>query len=631
MRSPIRGGCLALALAGSLAGQSAFRPGDPRAGLDWGAIPESPARTGLATARLFDARVALEAWVALRGPDEDRSLLGPLRPDLAAADPELARRGRERADRELAALAAEVRGAGVVALQSDLLIGARHPDRIELAGLVGRPTLDRWLALRDPFRPGAATELVLPDWIRMPRRIPAGPVPGGVLVAYLWVGLEEATLADAADPGRRRIRGRIRAAALADRPGGRVVALLEPEVPPLHPGTEAVLARLAAGTEAVRLTVLQARTLPGPGADPAWLEREDQLDRLRLLVSDLAAACGRITPGGTRTAGPGQPEGLEVEGFGRRVVLRLDQLFGAASPGGRTTSFRGERELAARLEDLLAARRPGIYFVEGHGEAPLGSDGPDGLSHLARELEGSDYAVGAFDLGAGAALPDDAAALVLAGPRTELEPPELARLESWLEARRPLLVMLEPAGSFAGLRGLLRRRGVDLVPNLAFEPDAAYAHADHPFAARPGLNQHAITALARSRGEGVTLRQAMGLEPFFPSRVGYDVRTLLQSSPTAWGETRIAGERVELGEDPEDLAPPLSLAFAVSSRAGSNDGLGLAGRDELRLVVVGDADWVSNRWLGADPGHRGLFLEALRWVLRKDVTSAVPAMPLDGP
>ena len=90
--------------------------------------------------------------------------------------------------------------------------------------------------------------------------------------------------------------------------------------------------------------------------------------------------------------------------------------------------------------------------------------------------------------------------------------------------------------------------------------------------------------------------------------------------------------QVEQNTDKGDLAGPVSLAAAVSAPAPdapANADKPDAPKPETRIVVFGDSDFVSNRWLGI-PGNRDLFLNSVNWLAQQEnMISIRPRDPED--
>ncbi|MAB80884.1 MAG: hypothetical protein CMJ89_16175 [Planctomycetes bacterium] len=107
----------------------------------------------------------------------------------------------------------------------------------------------------------------------------------------------------------------------------------------------------------------------------------------------------------------------------------------------RMTDFQGEEAFVQALLKVSSGRAPKIYFSEGHGEASLEGTTTDGLSGLKRLLERDGFVVESWDPEDSAnRVPEDAAVVVLAGPRQPLGEETSAAIGAWVEDGGRLLV-----------------------------------------------------------------------------------------------------------------------------------------------------------------------------------------------
>jgi hypothetical protein len=85
---------------------------------------------------------------------------------------------------------------------------------------------------------------------------------------------------------------------------------------------------------------------------------------------------------------------------------------------------------------------------------------------------------------------------------------------------------------------------------------------------------------------------------------------LIMTGRRGWGETRTDGDTFRFDEG-EDLRGPVSVGVAVENQ-----------KSGLRLVVIGDADFITNREI-VQGGNRDLFLSAANWLLKREFLVAV--------
>jgi ABC-type uncharacterized transport system involved in gliding motility auxiliary subunit len=92
---------------------------------------------------------------------------------------------------------------------------------------------------------------------------------------------------------------------------------------------------------------------------------------------------------------------------------------------------------------------------------------------------------------------------------------------------------------------------------------------------------------------------------------------LLRTSPESWAETELKGNTAKFDEG-KDTKGPISLGVAASKKVGEK---------EARLVVIGDSDFATNRYLGAQ-GNGDLFFNAVNWLAQdEELISIRPKSP----
>lgn len=302
----------------------------------------------------------------------------------------------------------------------------------------------------------------------------------------------------------------------------------------------------------------------------------------------------------------------------RRVMVPVSDLFFGMTNNvvavGESSIFTGEAACASALQQLsLPALRETVYWTTGHGEMSYTSYDPvNGMSDIARELRRDGYRLGLLDLTASPAVPDDCAALVVAGAREPFSKVEVARLEGWLRAGGRLLV-LAASGPNAGVGALLADLGVKVLPYQVVSP-RTLSGADvvvRDFA------EHAVTRPLI--GGTAVFGGAVPLAATPAAQVEGAVYTeLARTDSAAWGESE-PSVRPWTRDATSEPGGPLALAVAVE-RGGDAKEIALR---PMRLVVVGDASFVSNGALALrGNANRDVFLNSLAWLSGLDALTA---------
>lgn len=288
---------------------------------------------------------------------------------------------------------------------------------------------------------------------------------------------------------------------------------------------------------------------------------------------------------------------------------------GVRFDGEVLVQYQGASEILAPLDEegiTNALVRLGLggerwlVFVGGHGER-----NPDGkanfdLSLWAQQLRKRGVSARVLVLAEHAQIPRNAV-LVLAGPRLALLAGELKIIADHVEAGGNLLWLVDPGEQY-GLEHIAERLGIELQPGVIVDP------------ASEAVTRNA-TAIVVSRYAAHPIVQRFHNITLFPEAVGlrsladtsWHHAVLLETRPEAWSETgpRGAGARLDKGED---IPGPLPIALALTRERGEH---------KQRVVVVGDGDFLSNRFLG-----NGINLELgtsiVSWLTHDDTYVNIP-------
>jgi ABC-type uncharacterized transport system involved in gliding motility auxiliary subunit len=290
---------------------------------------------------------------------------------------------------------------------------------------------------------------------------------------------------------------------------------------------------------------------------------------------------------------------LEAE---RRVKVSIAKIASAAL---------GEQELTNGLLKLTTTGAQKLYFVQGHEEVPLQPLGQGeeavatSLSMLKRILEEEGYEALPVNLVERGEVPLDAAALVVAGPRTRFTEREVFLIDGYLDQGGRMLYFAEQ-GAALGLEKVLAKHGVQIEPGLVAD---AKLQPENPYVVlTPFFGEHEIVKrLSEAKTTAVfpTVRALTQLREGVAA--GVNVAPLVFSSPYAWIETTLDREpELSSGE----TAGQLTLALAVSRDTKTAERRRF---DEAKLVVFGDTDALST----ALTYDRNLILNAFAWVTQQ--------------
>lgn len=282
--------------------------------------------------------------------------------------------------------------------------------------------------------------------------------------------------------------------------------------------------------------------------------------------------------------------------------------------------YKGEKQITSAILGLIEAKKPKILFTQGHGELPLEPQGEAVALSQARELLGRDnFDLSAWDgLGRGD-VPAGTDLVVVAGPRSNLTPPELDALGRFIAGGGRLLFLADPVvqnGKIAlvdpALRTFFAKYGIEVNDDIVFDPGSEVTFFGAGALLTSNFGNHPI--VDGLTGRRVLLRLARSVRPMATPPAGWQVAQLVLGSQESWGETNFA--QLEAGtEDPiPDGADPrgrVPLAVAASQGDPAQSAAGTA-----RIVVFGDADFAGDGYL-ASADNPTLLANTVNWLVAR--------------
>lgn len=314
-------------------------------------------------------------------------------------------------------------------------------------------------------------------------------------------------------------------------------------------------------------------------------------------------------------------ERLEIDRYGTLVVrsaetrvdFRTREVF---KTKGRVLNqdqsnldFRGEALVARGIRQVLSGRPRKIVVLSGHGELSLDDAGSTGLQQWVSTVEKQGWDVDSLDLlrdrdvAGDPRIPEGTDAVVVAAPKTGMDPSEETAIRTFVRGGGGVLVYLEPGRP---VPAFLEALGVRVPTGVAFDRPSIVPYDDRWV---PRFGRHPIVDDLAEEDLKVVFSHGAALEVDDVLGVTQDV--LLRSSNAGWLE-------VEPERPPADLdigvdeAGPVVVGYAIAVEPGS------AIADEAaRVAVFGDASMIGNE-LMAMLGNPGLSVNAMRWVVGDD-------------
>ena len=322
---------------------------------------------------------------------------------------------------------------------------------------------------------------------------------------------------------------------------------------------------------------------------------------------------------------------LVLSGENHHMLLPMD--FYKTKKNGKDyarEAFKGEAALTAAILDVSSPEKKKIYFLQGHGELNPNDVGERGLSLIRDELLNRNFDPTTLDLAQTRKVPDDAALLIDAGQTVRYPLNEQELLRNYLQTRAGrLILMIDPYRAY-GLENLIFDWGVIVYDKQIYDSDPKEQDENGNLRLRY-FRPHPITqniinnALPVVVGPTRVVSEDIGR----PKDDGLTVSTLINTSPSAWGETSYRLRNIKPEYTPgEDLRSKDGLGvLTVSERLKPANNLPLSIRGG-RLAVFGTSDLVTNNRI-INNGNLNLFLATVNWCVDRDTQLNIPARPIE--
>ncbi len=266
-----------------------------------------------------------------------------------------------------------------------------------------------------------------------------------------------------------------------------------------------------------------------------------------------------------------------------------------------------EEAITNTLMRLARSDERWIVFLNGHGERdPLG-EANFHYSEWGKQLQQKGFSLHKINLSTTPEIPTNTSVLVIADPRTQLLPGEIAMIQLYLQKGGNLLWLREPDNQ--GLDALIEQLGLSTQEGILVDPTGQLLGISDPrFAIVAEYPNHPIT----SQLESLTLfPQAGGIKMLEQSN--WHSEALLTTLARSWLERDEIVSQVDFGEG--DQPGPIMLGVALEKTVEDH---------KQRVVMIHDADFLSNSYLG-NGGNLDLALNIANWLSFDDRFIAIPA------
>lgn len=294
----------------------------------------------------------------------------------------------------------------------------------------------------------------------------------------------------------------------------------------------------------------------------------------------------------------------------------------------------GEQELTNAIIRATRAGKKVIYFLSGHNEADCDAVTEKGMSAMKDALTSQNYDIKKLNLTQEQKVPADCAALIIAGPASELFDAEINYISAYLDAGGKVFIMLDikPAAS---LEGLLSKYGIEAGADLVIDPKPALKMM--------GLGDYTIP-LGMIYDSTHTITKDFNMATLHPLVRSINIKpqpdlvltALAKTSPESYADKTYLTEPNNIKFDQgTDTKGPITV-FAACSRtiqeaapsATTETGLKSdpdaekSKKKEMRMVVAGTSNIARNRYIGLQ-GNGSLVMNAINYLAEEEDLIAI--------
>ena len=273
-----------------------------------------------------------------------------------------------------------------------------------------------------------------------------------------------------------------------------------------------------------------------------------------------------------------------------------------------TTTFEGENALTNAIHYVTSDNLPKVYTLTGHGEEALSDTIKEMLAQDNFEYE--DLSILTAD-----ALPEDAAAVVIHQPATDLNEDEAALLISYLE-NGGSVVLVTPymaTDAMPNLLSVTRSMGLELGEGIVIESDRNMRLSRYPYYILPDAADHEITSSITGAGYYILSPLAQPIVETADSTA--DITWLLTTSDSAYAKLA-AMDMTTTSKEDGDVDGPFNVG-AISESSGK------------LIWFTGDGMFDEYVDSAVSGGNSNLLLNALNWMGGQEESISIRAKSLE--
>ncbi len=230
-----------------------------------------------------------------------------------------------------------------------------------------------------------------------------------------------------------------------------------------------------------------------------------------------------------------------------------------------TTGFDAEGQITSAIAALTSENLPKLYALRGHGELEL-------TDTLDQEIEKENIEIEDLNLVTADAVPEDADALLIASPTSDLSEAEAQKVINYLRTGGSAILITDYLGEeLPNFDTILAYYGVELTEGVVMESDANY-YIQIPYYLVPKINSTEVSEDMTDGSAYVLLAASQGIAETGEGREDLTITGILTTSNSAYSKTDVANMATYEEED-GDIDGPFDIGVLITEDVEVTDEL----------------------------------------------------------
>lgn len=280
-----------------------------------------------------------------------------------------------------------------------------------------------------------------------------------------------------------------------------------------------------------------------------------------------------------------------------------------------TTSFDGENCITSAIDYVTSEELPVVYMLTGHGEQSLS----DYSSEITDTISGENITISDLSLVKQGEVPEDASAVMIFGPSSDISEDELEMLREYAENGGKFYVLTDYVDdTMVNLKALLADFGMEPVEGIVLEGDREYYYQYQSYLL-PDFLTHEITSPLAGKYY-MLMGNVQAVQELEEMSDTISVTPLIQTSDDAYSKVAAYNMETYAKED-GDIDGPFYLAAAAEVTYESAT---------AQMVYVPSVVFLSDSLNQLVSGaNQDFFMNALDWLCEREDAISIRAKSLD--